>query len=41
MKNKLPPDKFKEIVILLGKKFAKKIEPEDFENKFKQLFGSA
>jgi len=37
MKSKLPPDKFKEIVILLGKKFAKEIEQEDFENKFKQL----
>lgn len=37
MKNKLPPDKFKEIVILLGKKFAEEIEQEDFENKFKQL----
>ena len=37
MKSKLPPDKFKESVILLGKKFAKEIEQEDFENKFKQL----
>jgi hypothetical protein len=41
MKNKLPPDKFKEIVILLGKKFAKEIEQEDFENQFKRLVGSA
>ena len=41
MKNKLPPDKFKQIVIALGKYFNKEIEQEDFENKFKQLFGSA
>lgn len=41
MKNKLPKDKFKEIVIALGKYFNKEIEQEDFENKFKQLFGSA
>lgn len=41
MKNKLPPDKFKEIVILLGKKFAKEIEQEDFEIEFKRLVGSA
>jgi hypothetical protein len=37
MKNKLPEDKFKEIVIALGKCFNKEIEQEDFENKFKQL----
>lgn len=39
MKSKLPPDKFKEIVIALGKYFNKEIKQEDFENKFKQLFG--
>jgi len=39
MKSKLPPDKFKQIVIALGKYFNKEIEQEDFENKFKQLFG--
>ena len=39
MKNKLPPGKFKQIVIALGKYFNKEIEQEDFENKFKQLFG--
>jgi hypothetical protein len=37
MKNNLPKDKFKEIVIALGKCFNKEIEPEDFENEFKQL----
>ena len=37
MKNKLPKDKFKEIVITLGKYFNEEIEQEDFENKFKQL----
>jgi len=41
MKHNLPKDKFKEIVIALGKYFNKEIEQEDFENKFKQLFGSA
>ncbi|MEA2033565.1 MAG: hypothetical protein U9N41_08290 [Euryarchaeota archaeon] len=39
IKSKLPPDKFKQIVIALGKYFNKEIEQEDFENKFKQLFG--
>ena len=39
MKSKLPPDKFKEIVIALGKYFNKEIKQEYFENKFKQLFG--
>ena len=41
MKHNLPKDKFEGIVIALGKYFDKEIEQEDFENKFKQLFGSA
>ena len=39
MKHNLPKDKFKEIVIALGKYFDKEIEQEDFEHTFKQLFG--
>lgn len=42
MKNKLPPDKFKEIVVLLGEKFDKdrEIAQVDFEKQFKQLIES-
>jgi hypothetical protein len=40
MKSNLTSDKFKELVILLGKKFAGNVKEEDFEKQFKQLVGT-
>ena len=39
MKHNLPKDKFKEIVIALGKHFRGDTKQEDFENTFKNMLG--